>query len=89
MEGDLRRDVAMDIKRLTEIGCYRGIRLACVSHVFLPPLLLLVGDGALGTLPGARVGLAALAPDGQALAVPDATVAADFGQALGRPWSTA
>ena len=25
-EGDLRRDVAMDIKRLTEIGCYRGIR---------------------------------------------------------------
>ena len=27
VEGDLRRDVAMDIKRLTEIGCYRGIRL--------------------------------------------------------------
>ena len=25
-EGDLRRDVAMNIKRLTEIGCYRGIR---------------------------------------------------------------
>ena len=25
VEGDLRRDVAMDIKRLTEIGCYRGI----------------------------------------------------------------
>jgi len=25
-EGDLRREVAMDIKRLTEIGCYRGIR---------------------------------------------------------------
>ena len=25
-EGDLRRDVAMDIKRLTEIGCYRGMR---------------------------------------------------------------
>ena len=25
-EGDLRRNVAMDIKRLTEIGCYRGIR---------------------------------------------------------------
>ena len=24
VEGDLRRDVAMDIKRLTEIGCYRG-----------------------------------------------------------------
>ena len=24
--GDLRRDVAMDIKRLTEIGCYRGMR---------------------------------------------------------------
>ena len=26
VEGDLRRDVAMDIKRLTEIGCYRGVR---------------------------------------------------------------
>ena len=25
VEGDLRRNVAMDIKRLTEIGCYRGI----------------------------------------------------------------
>ena len=25
-EGDLRRDVALDIKRLTEIGCYRGVR---------------------------------------------------------------
>ena len=26
VEGDLRRDVAMNIKRLQEIGCYRGIR---------------------------------------------------------------
>ena len=26
VEGDLRRDLAMDIKRLIEIGCYRGIR---------------------------------------------------------------
>ena len=26
VEGDLRRNVAMSIKRLTEIGCYRGIR---------------------------------------------------------------
>ncbi len=26
VEGDLRRNVALDIKRLTEIGCYRGIR---------------------------------------------------------------
>ena len=24
--GDLRREVAMNIKRLTEIGCYRGLR---------------------------------------------------------------
>ena len=24
VEGDLRRSVALDIKRLTEIGCYRG-----------------------------------------------------------------
>ncbi len=26
VEGDLKRDVAMNIKRLTEINCYRGIR---------------------------------------------------------------
>ena len=26
VEGDLRREVAMDIKRRQEIGCYRGIR---------------------------------------------------------------
>ncbi|HXX37412.1 MAG TPA: 30S ribosomal protein S13 [bacterium] len=26
VEGDLRRDVAMDIRRLIEIGCYRGQR---------------------------------------------------------------
>ena len=26
IEGDLRREVAMNIQRLTEIGCYRGIR---------------------------------------------------------------
>ena len=26
VEGDLRRQTAMDIKRLMEIGCYRGIR---------------------------------------------------------------
>ena len=25
-EGDLRREVALNIKRLTDIGCYRGIR---------------------------------------------------------------
>lgn len=26
VEGDLRRELAMNIKRLSEIGCYRGIR---------------------------------------------------------------
>lgn len=26
IEGDLRRSVAMDIKRLMDLGCYRGIR---------------------------------------------------------------
>ncbi|MDR0405135.1 MAG: 30S ribosomal protein S13 [Oscillospiraceae bacterium] len=26
VEGDLRRSIAFDIKRLKEIGCYRGIR---------------------------------------------------------------
>ncbi|RLA25924.1 MAG: 30S ribosomal protein S13, partial [Gammaproteobacteria bacterium] len=26
VEGDLRREVSMNIKRLMELGCYRGIR---------------------------------------------------------------
>jgi len=26
LEGDLRRDVSMNIKRLMDLGCYRGIR---------------------------------------------------------------
>ncbi|MDQ6953980.1 MAG: 30S ribosomal protein S13 [Mariprofundaceae bacterium] len=26
VEGDLRREVTMNIKRLTDLGCYRGIR---------------------------------------------------------------
>ena len=26
VEGDLRREVSMSIKRMTEIGCYRGLR---------------------------------------------------------------
>ena len=26
LEGDLRREVALNIKRLTDIGCYRGLR---------------------------------------------------------------
>ena len=26
VEGDLRRQTALDIKRLSEIGCYRGVR---------------------------------------------------------------
>jgi small subunit ribosomal protein S13 len=26
VEGDLRRQVALDIKRLKDLGCYRGVR---------------------------------------------------------------
>ena len=26
VEGDLRREIAMSVKRLTDIGCYRGLR---------------------------------------------------------------
>jgi small subunit ribosomal protein S13 len=26
VEGDLRREIAMNVKRLSEIGCYRGLR---------------------------------------------------------------
>ena len=33
VEGDLRRDIALNIKRLQEIGCYRGIRHRKGLHV--------------------------------------------------------
>ena len=33
VEGDLRRNVALDIKRLMEIGCYRGVRHRKGLHV--------------------------------------------------------
>ena len=33
VEGDLRREVALNIKRLQEIGCYRGIRHRRGLHV--------------------------------------------------------
>ena len=33
VEGDLRRDVAMNIKRMVEINCYRGIRHRKGLHV--------------------------------------------------------
>ena len=33
VEGDLRREVALNIKRLQEIGCYRGIRKRKGQHV--------------------------------------------------------
>ena len=38
VEGDLRRNVAMDIKRLTEIGCYRASATArgCLSAASVP-----------------------------------------------------
>jgi len=26
VEGDLRREISMNIKRLTDLGCYRGLR---------------------------------------------------------------
>ena len=38
VEGDLRREVAMNIKRLMDLGCYRGLRhrKACRSAVSVP-----------------------------------------------------
>ena len=33
VEGDLRREVALNIKRLTEIGCYRGLRPVSYTHL--------------------------------------------------------
>ena len=33
VEGDLRREIALNIKRLQEIGCYRGIRDRHISRL--------------------------------------------------------
>ena len=41
VEGDLRREVAMNIKRLKEIGCYRGIRHSVSSSIDFVSLILL------------------------------------------------
>ena len=44
LEGDLRREVALNIKRLSEIGCYRGIRhrrgLPVNGHLLIYNLLI-------------------------------------------------
>ena len=53
-----------------------------LSHLISPSLLLLVSDGLLGTLAGTGVGLGPLAVDGQAAAMTQAAIAADFGQPL-------
>ena len=37
VEGDLRRDVAMNIKRMVEINCYRGIRHRIGIHNHFSP----------------------------------------------------
>ena len=50
--------------------------------MYLPPLLLLVCDRTLRALAGTGVGLAALAADRQALAVPDTAVTTNLGEAL-------
>ena len=34
VEGDLRREIALNIKRLVEIGCYRGVRQSVTEKDF-------------------------------------------------------
>ena len=38
VEGDLRREIALNIKRLQEIGCYRGIRPVSYTHLTIEGL---------------------------------------------------
>ena len=47
-----------------------------ICHYIIPPLLLLIGNGSLGTLACTGVGLGALTANGQARSVTDASVAA-------------
>src|SRR5574344_800561 len=53
-----------------------------VAIFYSPSLLLLVRDGLLGALAGARVGLAALTANGQTAAMTGAAIAADLAEAL-------
>ena len=56
--------------------------LSSLSHVTYPSLLLLVGNGLLGTLASTSVGLGALTVHGQAATMTQAAVAADLRQTL-------
>jgi hypothetical protein len=72
------RDAVGDVLALALAGA-TAARLG-LGHLLLH--LLLAGDGLLGALAGAGVGVGALAADGQALAVAEALVAADLHLAL-------
>lgn len=59
VEGDLRREIALNIKRLQEIGCYRGVLfLFCLkraSEPFLAPLPGAVMSAKLPAAPRCRL----------------------------------
>ena len=50
VEGDLRRQVALDIKRLTEIGCYRGIKRHLTTQITLDDVAVINGLTELGLI---------------------------------------
>ena len=50
VEGDLRRQTALDIKRLTEIGCYRGIYVQDMGRILFGTVSLMVMAVLLDTL---------------------------------------
>ena len=62
---------------MSDVLAFSTTRLAAWALPLLTNLLL-ASDGALGTLASTSVGLGALSPNGQALAVADALVATDF-----------
>src|SRR4029450_5452439 len=73
------RDAVADVLALAPAGATAPGRLG-LGHLLAD--LLLAGDGLLGSLAGAGVGLGALAAHGQALAVPQALPRADLHLAL-------
>ncbi len=58
VEGELRRDVAMNIKRLMDLGCYRGLSL------------LLSGDRSCRSFAGASICMCSLSADRKTLTMP-------------------
>ena len=77
-----RADMNLALLNVLALSSTSANLLLRCCHNSYPSLLLLICDGALGTLAGTSVSLGSLATNGQATTVAETTVAADLSQAL-------